>query len=134
MQDLGKTKKELEKVLSEKESNLIRLYFDLYYRRNKLPEIEKEREKLNDKVVRLQAEVDVERAKPRKLRDKERLINLDTQLEPLKTELSRKEAELKNTETEVEKAEMYVKGNIELNEEIKKCIKNPKIIYEDDKR
>lgn len=127
MQDTKKTKEVLEKILEEKEENLIRLLFDLHYVKKREEEINRKKREVSDKILRFEGEITVEKAKPRKLRDVEKMVKCQGEIKNL---LLRKSnlAQQGNPE----RVKEHIKLQIGVNDILRECIKNPDIILKQD--
>ena len=130
MQDLNKTKEELERVLEKKENNLVRLKFDFYYANLKFPGLEKKFKVVHDAVVQIDGELSVAKVPARKDRDKEKIVNLQTKLRELQEKEVKIEREKDLARQDIDKSKHYIEETKKLIASLKDCIKIPNLIYE----
>jgi len=117
MRDIKRARRVLKEVLEDKKDNLIKLYFDWYFRFVKYPNLGK-------RIKRIQSELDVARVmKGKSTKTKERIILLEKELKELQ-EASNNLAFIGDT---IEKAK-------ELVEVLEECVKNPSKVFEYEKQ
>ncbi len=133
MQDLKKTKKELEKVLEEKGNNLIRLWFDFHYATERLPKLEDNLKVANDAVVKIDGELAISKMPIRKERNKEEIVNLQTKQIELRNKARIAHEEVAKAKVDAVQSEMYIVEAEKLSTFLEECIKNPMVIYENKK-
>ena len=126
--DTNKIKKELQKVLEEKENNLVRIYFDSYYIGLRLPELEDNFKIAHNNVVQIDGELSVAKVPIRKNRNNEKIVKLQTKLQELQKKEKEIEIELDKTKEKKKQAVQWVKESLTLIDAIKQCIKDTKLI------
>ena len=136
--DQRKTRKSLEKILEEREDNLVRLSFDRVFAKASYPQDKKdELDRLDEEVKKIQKEIEKERMKPKKLRDIEKLIKFEDILtgKAEKIGLRIKRDDLKQMfdrfEEQVLKNKDSIKIELKMIEKLRDYIKNPQQIYEE---
>jgi len=117
----------LKEVLVDKKKNLVKLLFDLYYTRLRVTDVNNEKKEIDDKIMRYQGQIDLERAKPAKLKDKAIIVGAQTEMKNLEVQKARL---LQKASTE--RIEEFISENKKLNEVLESCIKNPNIILNQD--
>ena len=126
MPNLYKTKKVLKKVYKQKEDNLVKLHFDLYYRKKKHPDLEGELQEIKDKIKHLKSEIDKERVKGKK-KNKTKIVEIEGQIKQLEEEGK----QIYNEAKEIEFMIQTIKQAKDFNATIKECIQHPEKIYEE---
>lgn len=114
-------KKVLKKALQAKEDNLILLHLDRYHAKKIAESLRKRNAEEEKEYKKLEKELDLERKKPRKVRNKERIIEIENRIEIIRRhrkELERVWNDVNNYNIIIEKAKFLI-------ETIKECIENP---------
>ena len=111
VKDIKRVKKVLSEVLKEKEDNLIKLYFDWYFRFKKYPDLE-------ERIKKVEKELDkLREARKKTIEIKEKILLLEKELRDMR-EVSNDLASIGET----------IKIATDLVETLKDCIKHPEKI------
>jgi len=125
-------KKVLKRTLKEKQDNLIRLKFDLFYADKMYRELFNERkeryDKKKEKLEEIREEIKKEKSVPRKTRDKTKIIRLEKEANDLKNDIESYENELNRLTKQKEEIEEYIRQAIKLINSLKMFLRNEKLL------
>ena len=113
----------MKKALKEKEDNVIRLHFDLSYRKLQAIGMDEKLKEIDEELIKYNGELDIVRLK----HNKEEITKMEDKVRELQTQkksLTDIQNEIRFTEQTLKEAEKFI-------EAIRDCVKNPQEIYEE---
>lgn len=126
-EEIKRTKRVFSEVLEDKKDNMAKLRLDMYYRLTKEQDWKKKLKKLQGKRERLTHELNIQRIITGKsIKTKEKVLKLEKEMGGVNQEIGGIERALNEIPSIYG---LFMDGEKFINF-IKKCVKNPKIVYE----